>query len=279
MPTVQQLFDLSGRVAIVTGGGTHLGRAMAETLSELGAAVYIASRRGDLCQQVAAELRARPLPLPAPSPGGRGTVRRLDVTGLACDATNEAQVNALVRRVVDDRGRIDVMVANAGGGRPSSYPPDGKLSEFMETIEVNMVSTYLCAQAAAREMVSTKRGSIIALGSIAATLGTDKRIYGKGFTRSGPHYMAAKGGVLMLTRALACEWGEHGITVNCISPGQVPKPGVVVPEQVEQFRQMNPLLRTGTPEDLKGAVALLASDAGRWITGQNIVVDGGWSAW
>jgi NAD(P)-dependent dehydrogenase (short-subunit alcohol dehydrogenase family) len=281
VPTVQQLFDLSGRAAIVTGGGTHLGKTMAEALAELGAAVYIASRRGDLCEQVAAELRKKPLPLlPSPWEGeGQGEGRRLDVTGLACDATNEAEVNALVRRVVDERGRLDVMVANAGGGRPSSYPPDGKLSEFVEAIEINMVSTYLCAQAAAREMVPKKRGSIIALGSIAAILGTDKRIYAKSFTRSGPHYMAAKGGVLMLTRALACEWGEHGITVNCISPGQIPKLDVIAPEQAEKFRQMNPLQRTGTPDDLKGTVALLASDAGRWITGQNIVVDGGWSAW
>ncbi len=285
MATIQGLFDMTGRVAIVTGGGTHLGNAMAETLAELGAAVYIASRRGDLCEQVAAEMRARPLPTPLPA--GRvldvttpsHTGRALDVRALACDATKEDQVDALVDRVVKERGRLDVMVANAGGGRPSCYPPHGKLSEFVAALEINMVSTYLCAQAAARAMLPARRGAIIALGSIAATLGTDKRIYGPAFTRSGPHYMAAKGGVLQLTRALACDFGEYGITVNCISPGQIPKPGVVDPEQVETFRQMNPLGRTGTRDDVKGAVALLASDAGRWITGQNILVDGGWSAW
>lgn len=294
--TVQQLFDMTGRVAIVTGGATHLGSAMAETLCELGAAVYIASRRGELCEQVAAEMRARSV-LPSQAGGqaedrgqapGRaaqalphapGAPRPWDITGLACDATKEDQVNALVDRVVAERGRLDVMIANAGGGRPTSYPPHGKLSEFVQTLEINMVSTYLCAQAAARAMVPARKGSIVTLGSIAATLGTDRRIYGPEFTRSGPHYMAAKGGVLQLTRALACEFGEWGITVNCISPGQIPKPGVVHPAQVERFRQMNPLQRTGTRDDIKGVVAVLASDAGRWITGQNFLVDGGWSIW
>jgi gluconate 5-dehydrogenase len=271
MASIHELLDMAGRVAIVTGGATHLGNAMAETLCELGAAVYIASRRGDLCEQVAKEMRE----LSAATSHGR----RWDITGLACDATVEDQVNALVDRVVRERGRLDVMVANAGGGRPTSYPPQGKLSEFMQTIELNMVSTYLCAQAAARAMAPAKRGSIITVGSIAAVLGTDKRAYLTSFTRSGPHYMAAKGGVLQLTRALACEFGEFGVTVNCISPGQVPKPGVVDPAQVERFRNMNPLLRTGTRDDIKGIVAVLASDAGRWVTGQNFLVDGGWSAW
>ncbi len=283
MPTVQQLFDLTGRVAIVTGGGTHLGTIMAETLAELGAAVYIASRRGELCQAVAAELRSKPLPAAASDQGSqqkRGSARpHLDVTGATCDATDEAQVNALVERVHSERGRLDIMVANAGGGRPSSYPPDGKLSELVEALNMNIVSTYLCAQAAARKMASARSGSIIALGSIASSLGTDKRTYVATFRRSGPHYIAAKGGVLMLARSLACDFGEYGITVNCISPGQVPKTGVTDPDQVEKFRLMLPLQRTGTPEDLKGVVAVLASDAGRWITGQNFIVDGGWSAW
>ncbi len=272
MASIQKLLDMTGRVAVITGGGTHLGNAMAEAVCELGGAVYIASRRGDMCEQVAAEMRAASAAAP-------GAPKTWDITGLACDATKEDQVNALVDRIIRERGRLDVMIANAGGGRPSSYPPHGKLSEFMETIEINMVSTYLCAQAAGRAMAPARRGSIITLGSIAAVLGTDRRIYTPKFTRSGPHYMAAKGGVLQLSRALACEFGEFGVTVNCLSPGQIPKPGVTDPEQAERFRNMNPLHTTGTRDDIKGVVAVLASDAGRWITGQNILVDGGWSAW
>ncbi len=279
MASIHELLDMTGRVAVITGGGTHLGNAMAEAICELGGVVYIASRRGDMCEQVAAEMRAASAGAASTTAPGSAAARAWDITGLACDATREDQVNALVDRIVRERGRLDVMISNAGGGRPTSYPPHGKLAEFMETIEINMVSTYLCAQAAARAMAPARRGSIITLGSIAAVLGTDRRSYSPKFTRSGPHYMAAKGGVLQLSRALACEFGEFGITVNCLSPGQIPKPGVTDPEQAERFRNMNPLLKTGTRDDIKGVVAVLASDAGRWITGQNFLVDGGWSAW
>ena len=106
----------------------------------------------------------------------------------------------------------------------------------------------------------------------------DPRIYNSEFNRSGPPYLAAKGGVLNLTRALAAEFGEYGITVNCISPGQVPRIGTNA-DQIETFRNMIPLQRTGLSQDLKGSLALLASDAGAWITGQEIRIDGGWSIW
>lgn len=261
--TIHDLLDLTGRAAIVTGGGTHLGTAFATTLAELGAAVYIASRRASLCEEVAGRLRNR---------------HGLDVTGLGCDATDESQVQSLVERVVHERGRLDMMVCNAGGAVTTTYPPDGRLDEFRTAIDMNLVSTYVCAQAAAKAMIPRRRGAIVTLGSIAAFLASDTRIYNERFNRSGPPYMAAKGGVLNLTRALAAEFGPHGITVNCISPGQIPQ-DTTDPEQVETFRQMNALHRTGVSDDVKGAIALLASDAGSWITGQNIVVDGGWSIW
>ena len=259
--TMPELLDMSGSAAVVTGGTTHLGRAIATAFGEMGAAVYIASRRGELCEQVASDMR------------GSG----IDCTGLACDATDEAQVDGLVERVVEERGRLDVMVCNAGGSATQSYIPDASIDEFMATLEMNLKSTYICAQAAARVMIPQGRGKIITLGSIHASLGADKRQYG-GLGRSGPPYQAAKGGVLNLTRGLATELGEFGITVNCISPGQVPPPthdaGLV-----ERWRLNNPLGRSGSPEHLKGAAVLLASRAGDWITGHNLVVDGGWSAW
>ena len=259
---VQELFDLTGRSAIVTGGGTHLGTAFTEALCDLGAKVYIASRRAELCETVAARLRER----------------GFDVIGLGCDVTEESQVDALVQRVIDDTGRLDITICNAGGSFNTNHPPDADIDEFRRTVEVNMTGTYITAQSAGRAMIPARRGSIITLGSISSTLAMDPRSYIPGYNRSGAPYVAAKGGVLMITRAMAAEFGEYGITVNCISPGQVPK-DTVDPDQVENFRKMNPLQRTGLPEDLKGTVALLASDAGAWITGQEFKVDGGWSIW
>ena len=259
---VQELFDLTGRSAIVTGGGTHLGTAFTEALCDLGAKVYIASRRAELCERTASDLRAR----------------GYDVIGLGCDVTDEEQVDALVQRVIDDTGRLDITICNAGGSFNTNHPPDADIDEFRRTVEVNMTGTYITAQSAGRAMIPARRGSIITLGSISSTLAMNPRSYIPGYNRSGAPYVAAKGGVLMITRAMAAEFGEYGITVNCISPGQVPK-DTVDPDQVENFRKMNPLQRTGLPEDLKGTVALLASDAGAWITGQEFKVDGGWSIW
>lgn len=259
---IQELLDLTGRTAIVTGGGTHLGTAFAESLAELGAHVYIASRRLSLCESVARSFRDR----------------GLQVTGMQCDATDEGQVSAMVQRVVDETGRLDVMVANAGGHRTTKHPPNGDLEEFRAAFEMNMLTTYICAQEAAKAMLPRGSGSIITLGSIGSNLAMNPRSYNENFGRSGAPYLAAKAGVLNLTRALAAEWGEFGLRVNCISLGQIPPEGTD-PAQVETFRNMNALKRTGQAQDVKGAVALLASDAGSWITGQQLLVDAGWSIW
>jgi Dehydrogenases with different specificities (related to short-chain alcohol dehydrogenases) len=121
-------------------------------------------------------------------------------------------------------------------------------------------------------------GRIVLLGSIHGILGADSRTYGHHYRPSGSDYHAAKGAVVNLTRSLACALGAQGITVNCISPGQIP-PANADPETVELFRQASPLGVVGRPQDVAGVALLLASPAGRFITGQNIVVDGGWSAW
>jgi len=228
------LFSMNGHVAIVTGGGTHLGTAFTEAMSELGAHVYIASRRAELCEETAAALRAR----------------YLNVTALACDVTDEASVNSLVDQVMEREGRLDVFVANAGGSNTTAHPPHADVEEFRWTIEKNLTSTYICAQAAGNET----------------------------FKRSGAPYVAAKAGTLALTKALAAEYSPHGVRVNCICPGQIPNE-LTDKVQVEKFRTMNAFHRTGLAEDIKGACALLASDAGKWITGTDILVDGGWSIW
>ena len=260
--SMTDLFSMKDRVAIVTGGGTHLGSAFTEAMSELGAHVYIASRRAELCEETAAAMRAR----------------SLNVTALACDVTDEESVNSLVDQVMEREGRLDVFVANAGGSNTTAHPPHADVDEFRWTLEKNLTSTYMCAQAAGRVMIAQKSGSIIALGSIASRLASDPRIYLESFKRSGAPYVAAKAGTLALTKALAAEYSPHGVRVNCICPGQIPN-DLTDKVQSEKFRTMNAFHRTGLAEDIKGACALLASDAGKWITGTDILVDGGWSIW
>ena len=209
MPTVAYMFDMTGKAAIVTGGATHLGRAMATALCELGASVTIASRRAALCEQVAAQLQDEDY----------------DCVGAGCDVTSEQEVDALVDGVTARTGRLDVMVCNAGGSGdlPSTYVPNSSVEEFMNTIDINLKGAYLCAQAAARVMVKQRSGSIITIGSIHGFTTSDKRFYdGLDMRRGGVAYQTSKGGVIQLTRNLAGELGEYGVTANCISPGQIP---------------------------------------------------------
>jgi len=260
---IRDLFDMAGCVALVTGGGTHLGRAMASTIAELGATTYVAGRRLAVCEETAAALRA----------GG------MDVHARSCDVTADGEVDAVIDEIAHTHGRFDILVANAGGSFTRSYMPEASLDEFRRTLELNVTGTFRSAQAASRHMIPAGRGKILTIGSIHGGLTADPRLYdGLQFWRSGPPYHAAKGAVVNLTRSLAAELGRHNIQVNCISPGQIPQ-STTDPEFVERCRLNNPLQRTGQAEDLKGAVALLCSRASDWITGHNLMVDGGWSVW
>ncbi|MHB1533378.1 MAG: SDR family NAD(P)-dependent oxidoreductase [Acidimicrobiales bacterium] len=261
-PALPSWLDLSGTTAIVTGGGTHLGRAMATALGELGAAVHLVGRRAQVVEATAAEL----------------TVAGIEAWAHAADAADEDSINALIRDISHLRDGLDVVVCNAGGSTGREMAPDIAPADLDATLRQNVTTTMVCAQAAARVMMPRRRGAIITVGSIHGSLGSDPRLYSPDFRRSSASYNASKGAVISLTRALACQLAEHGITANCISPGQVPRPGTDA-ATLEHFRRSVPLGRVGVPDDLKAAVALFATPGGRWITGQNLLVDGGWSAW
>lgn len=259
--TPAKLFDMKGRIALVTGGGTHLGRGMAAALAGAGAGVHLASRQQDRCRRVAGELSS-----------GGALVR-----GWSCDITDPIAVHRLVDQIVAEHGRLDVLVCNSGGSAARGAFTDLDAQTLRDTMDLNVVGTATCVQAAARHMVGAGRGSIILIGSIHGSLGSDRRAYAPDFAGSASDYHIAKGAIVNMARALAMEFSQYGVRVNCLSPGQIPKPSLPAGQAVA-FRSAIPLGRLGAPEDLMGAALLLASDAGAFITGQNIVVDGGWSA-
>ncbi len=257
------MFDLTGRVALVTGGGTHLGKAMGRALAAHGAHLIVAGRRVELIEQAASEMRSQ---------GWRCEAMRMDVT-------DAGEVESTTARIADTIGPIDIAVCNAGASGETRYPPDSDLDVIRSTLESHLLGTVTTANAAARQMLG-RGGAIVTVASVHGSLAADPRLYeGTGMRqRSSLAYQSAKAGVIALTRNLAAEFGRSGVRVNCISPGHIPKADAD-PEFVSRVVDRNALGIMGRPDDLGGAVLLLASDAGRFITGHNLVVDGGWSIW
>jgi len=197
---VRDLFDLSGKVAIVTGGATGLGRQMANGLAELGADVVVCARRAELCEEAAAELR------------GLG-VRSL---GLGCDVRDEEQVQAVVARAVHELGRVDILVNNAGTSWGAS-PEDTPLHGWQKVLDVNLTGLFLCSRTVGRVMIAQGTGGkIVNIASVAAFRGAPPE------AMDAIAYNTSKGGVVAFTRDLAVKWARHGIRVNAIAPGWFP---------------------------------------------------------
>jgi NAD(P)-dependent dehydrogenase (short-subunit alcohol dehydrogenase family) len=254
----RDLFDLSGKVAIVTGGGKGIGRQMAEALAELGADLLLCARNPERCETAAAELSA-----------AHG-VRAL---GLRCDVADQGEVQAMVDRTREELGRIDVLVNNAGTAW-GAWPEDIPLEGWQKVVNVNLTGVFLCSQAAGRVMIEQRGGTIVNIASVAGLHG------GRPEIMNALPYHATKGGVIAFTRDLAWKWGRHGIRVNAIAPGWFPSDmsNFVLDRHGDELRQAIPLGRFGGADDLKGAVAFLASDASAYVTGHTLVVDGGQSA-
>jgi gluconate 5-dehydrogenase len=256
---VRDLFSLDGRVAIVTGGGSGIGRQMAQGLAELGADLVLCARKPERCEAAAEELRSEL------------GVRAL---GLRCDVRDPGEVEELVRRAREELGRVDVLVNNAGttwGASPEEMPLEG----WQKVVDVNLTGAFLCAQAVGRVLIEQGDGGrIVNIASVAGLGGAPAEVM------NTIVYHATKGGLIAFTRDLAWKWARHGITVNAIAPGWFPSDmsRYVLDRQNESFVRSIPLGRFGGPDDLKGAVAYLASAASAYVTGQVLVVDGGQSA-
>jgi len=254
---VQELFDLSGKIAIVTGGGSGIGRQMAGALAELGANLVLCARKVERCEDAAAELA------------------KLGVRALAlqCDVRMPDDVRSVVERTVEELGGVDVLVNNAGAawGSPAADTP---LEGWQKVVDVNLTGVFLFSQAAGRVMIERDGGSIVNIASVAGLRGSPPG------AMDAIAYTASKGGVISLTRDLAHKWARHGIRVNSIAPGWFPSDmtKVLLDRHGDEFLQSIPLRRFGGPDDLKGAIAFLASPASAFVTGQTLVVDGGQSA-
>jgi|SRR5581483_11704996 len=248
------LFSLAGRVALVTGASSGLGARFARCLDGAGATVVAAARRQDRLEEVAA--------------GGE----RIDAR--ACDVSDPEQIRTLIAGIVEEHGRIDIVVNNAGTSDSNNalrQPED----EFAHVLGINLVAPYLISRYAAQAMVDAKRpGSIVNIASILGRRGSNVA------TQTG--YSASKGGIDAMTRSLAAQWARRGIRVNALAPGWFATEmtaEMFADEQASAWvAGRTPLGRRGNDGELDGPLLLLASDAGSFITGQTLIVDGGWCA-
>lgn len=267
MKSLKQLMDLRGRVALITGEGGHIGAALGEALAELGAAIVVLDKADESCANVARHIQ---------------TSFGVEVMPLAIDLADEAALRAVPRKVLDRFGRLDILVNCAAFVGTSEL--EGWVTPFLEqrsdtwrrAIEVNLTAPFVLAQVCAEALKVSGHGSIVNVSSTYGMVGPDMRLY-EGTSLGNPAaYAASKGGLLQLTRWLATVLAPE-VRVNAISPGGVWR------DQPEIFRERyetrTPLKRMAVEEDLKGAVAFLASDLSAYVTGHNLVVDGGWTAW
>jgi len=252
---VQKLFDLSGRIALVTGGSRGLGLQMAEALGEAGAKVMLSSRKASDLEEAAAHL----------------SQRGIDARWIAADASDPAQAHQVCTETLERLGPVDILVNNAGAawGAPAEDHP---LEAWDKVMNLNIRSIFVFSQAIGKlSMIPRRAGRIINVASIAGLGGNPPGM-------ETLAYNTSKGAVVNFTRVLAAEWGEHGITVNAIAPGFFPSKmtrGTLQKFGEDALAAHAPLRRLGDDDDLKGATLLFASQAGKHITGQILAIDGG----
>ena len=251
-----RLFDLTGRVALITGGSRGLGEEMAEGLGEAGASLMLVARREEWLTPAVERLRGLGFPC----------------DGAACNVADPASVEAVVARTLEIHRKIDILINNAGisWGAPAEQMP---LEKWREVLDVNLTGAFLFSQAAGRAMLARASGNIINLASVAGLRAMPGGLHAAG-------YSAAQGGLIALTRELAAKWAPHGVRVNAIAPGFFPSRMTerVLSAMQSEIEEDIPMRRIGRAGELKGVAIFLASDASSYITGQTIVVDGGATA-
>jgi len=253
---LKEKFDLSGQVALVTGGARGIGRACAEGLAEFGADVAVADIREENLHRTVAELADQ---------------YDVHAEGIICDVTDAAAVSNMVAKVVDLFGNIDILVNSVG----ISIRADAeKMTEeqWHKVMDTNLTSTFLCCQTAGRRMIQQKRGSIINVASMSARI--------VNIPQNQLAYNASKAGMIQMSRSMAAEWAKHNVRVNTISPGStLTDMTKAVPQDHAQWCELIPMKRMAAPEEMAGAVVYLASDAASYTTGHDLIIDGGYTLW
>lgn len=252
------LFDLHGKVAVVTGGYTGLGNQMAEALLEAGADVAVCARKTERWEKSFKELQAK------------ATAGKRKLLGVRCDVSVENDVKRLISETENNLGPVDILVNNAGIAWKAP-PEEMKIEDWQKVMDVNLTGAFICSQIAGRLMIKRRQGVIINVSSVTGLYGVDSEVL------DTIGYTSSKAGLIGFTRDLAVKWAKHGIRVNAILPGwfKTHLTEHVVQRSGEEIARRVPLRRLGGEYDLKGAVVYLASKASEYVTGQILIVDGG----
>ena len=267
MKTVQELMRLDGRVALVTGGAGHLGGAICEALAEIGASVMVSDQEAEACEAAVEGFRDAGLS---------------NVACISADLRDEQSTRDLVRRVLGEKGRLDILVHCAAFVGTTSFPgwvePLEKqtVTAWDAALRVNLTSAFVLAQEAAPALSASGHGSVVLVSSIYGMVGPDLSLYEGTSMQNPAAYGASKGGLLQLVRHLATALAPK-VRVNALTPGGVWRNQPAAFR--EKYEKRTPLARMAVEEDLKGAAAFLASDLSAYVTGHNLVVDGGWTVW
>ena len=259
---VATVFDLSGRVALITGASGHLGSAMASALAEAGGRVIVASRKIETARRIAASL---------------GGVEQGQHLSVVIDQMDEASIERGFATAIKLAGGIDVLVNN--GHELLAADWRSVTGEQFTRQLANATGYFLLARLVRDHAVKRRApASIILLGSMYGLVASYPEVYA-GLSAANPAaYQVLKGGIIQLARHLAVYWARDGVRVNCLSPGSFPAPGIPA-KLAKRLKSKSPMNRFGEPHEIKGAVVFLASEASSYVTGHNLVVDGGWTAW
>lgn len=261
---INKLFDLTGKIVVVTGGAGYLGRAISEGLAEAGAIVYIVSSNEEKCKRFVEELS------------------RKNITQCRSSYLNiqdELSIQDCFSKIIEESGKIDVLINNASFSAPGNVESMTE-SNWLKGLNGTINGVFRCTKAVLPIMLNQQTGNIINISSMYGLVSPNPEIYGASGLNNPPNYGAGKAAINQFTRYMACHYGKYGIRANSVSPGPFPNEEIQKNMSfIEQLKNKNPLGRIGKAEDLKGVMIFLASSASDYITGENICVDGGWTAW